>query len=100
MQMARERFEILESLHDMDGDKAPGPNGFTVAFFKFCWDRTYQKKVLLGHNGGECDAGIPRVLHPLCPKCWNLMLVFQEFWTLEICKAICYLLARYAKSNS
>ena len=38
MQMARERFEILESLHDMDGDKAPGPNGFTIAFFKFCWD--------------------------------------------------------------
>jgi hypothetical protein len=22
----------------MDGDKAPGPDGFSMAFFKECWD--------------------------------------------------------------
>ena len=30
--------EIHSALLDMNGDKAPGPNGFTVAFWKFCWD--------------------------------------------------------------
>lgn len=30
--------EILETLHDMDGDKALGLDGFTIAFFKHGWN--------------------------------------------------------------
>ncbi|RVW31859.1 LINE-1 retrotransposable element ORF2 protein [Vitis vinifera] len=30
--------EIFFALMDMNGDKAPGPNGFTVAFWQACWD--------------------------------------------------------------
>ena len=30
--------EIHSALLDMNGDKAPGPDGFTVAFWEFCWD--------------------------------------------------------------
>ena len=30
--------EIHFALMEMNGDKAPGPNGFTVAFWQFCWD--------------------------------------------------------------
>ncbi|RVW71963.1 LINE-1 reverse transcriptase-like [Vitis vinifera] len=30
--------EIFAALMDMNGDKAPGPDGFTVAFWQACWD--------------------------------------------------------------
>ena len=30
--------EVHSALMDMNGDKAPGPDGFTGAFWKFCWE--------------------------------------------------------------
>jgi hypothetical protein len=30
--------EVRNVVSAMDGDKAPGPNGFSMAFFKECWD--------------------------------------------------------------
>jgi hypothetical protein len=30
--------EIKETIYSMPGDKAPGPDGFTGAFFKSCWE--------------------------------------------------------------
>ena len=30
--------EIFAALSNYCGDKAPGPNGFTMAFWLFCWD--------------------------------------------------------------
>ena len=30
--------EIHSALMDMSGDKAPGPDGFTGAFWQTCWD--------------------------------------------------------------
>ena len=29
--------EVVKVLHEMKGDKAPGPDGFTMAFFQKCW---------------------------------------------------------------
>jgi len=29
--------EILQVVHDMEGDKALGLDGFTMAFFHHCW---------------------------------------------------------------
>ena len=29
--------EVIQVLIEMEGDKAPGPNGFTMAFFQKCW---------------------------------------------------------------
>ena len=29
--------EVTNALSDLGGDKAPGPDGFTLAFWKFCW---------------------------------------------------------------
>ena len=26
------------ALTEMNGDKAPGPDGFTIAFWQHCWD--------------------------------------------------------------
>jgi hypothetical protein len=33
-----EPFEEREVIKGMDGDKAPGPDGFSMAFFKDCWE--------------------------------------------------------------
>ena len=40
-----EREEILQVVSDLDGDKAPGPDGFTMAFYHHCW-RVVEKDVL------------------------------------------------------
>ena len=29
--------EVIQVLKEMEGDKAPGPDGFTMAFFHNCW---------------------------------------------------------------
>ena len=30
--------EVSLALSDLNGDKAPGPDGFSLAFWQFCWD--------------------------------------------------------------
>ncbi|RVW90151.1 Transposon TX1 uncharacterized 149 kDa protein [Vitis vinifera] len=32
--------EVFEALHSLSGDKVPGPDGFTMAFWQFSWDFT------------------------------------------------------------
>ena len=32
-----DREEIITALPEAEGDKAPGPDGFTIAFFQKCW---------------------------------------------------------------
>ena len=32
-----EREEILQVVSDLDGDKAPSPDGFMMAFYHHCW---------------------------------------------------------------
>ena len=32
-----EEMEVWQVVKGMDGDKAPGPDGFTMAFFQSCW---------------------------------------------------------------
>ena len=40
-----EREEILQVISDLEGDKAPGPDGFTIAFYHHYW-RVVEKDVL------------------------------------------------------
>ena len=35
-----EKKEILEALMEVEGDKAPGPDDFTMAFYQKCWECT------------------------------------------------------------
>ena len=39
------REEILQVVRDLEGDKASGPDGFTMAFYHHCW-RVVEKDVL------------------------------------------------------
>ena len=40
-----EKDEILSMVRDMEGDKASGPDGFSMAFFHHCW-RVVERDVL------------------------------------------------------
>ena len=41
-----EKVEILSVVRDLEGDKAPGPDGFSMAFFHHCW-RVVERDVLV-----------------------------------------------------
>ena len=32
-----DKEEVDQVLKDLEADKAPGPDGFTIAFFQHCW---------------------------------------------------------------
>ena len=38
--------EVYLALSELNGDKAPGPDGFPIAFWQFCWDFVNRLKVL------------------------------------------------------
>jgi hypothetical protein len=38
MEREFEKCEVLEVVRNFKGDKAPRPNGFTMAFFQKCWE--------------------------------------------------------------
>ena len=40
-----EREEILQVVKELEGDKAPGPDGFSMAFYHHCW-RVVEKDIL------------------------------------------------------
>ena len=40
-----EREEIFQVVRDLEGNKAPSPDGFTMAFYRHCW-RVVEKDVL------------------------------------------------------
>jgi len=42
--------EVLGCLKQCDGDKAPGPDGFTMSFFKSCWGTLKEDLMLTIHN--------------------------------------------------
>ena len=45
MERSFEKDEILSMVKDMERDKAPGPDGFSIAFFHHCW-RVVERDVL------------------------------------------------------
>jgi hypothetical protein len=38
LERAFEEKEVWDVIRNLNGDKVPGPNGFTMAFFQKCWD--------------------------------------------------------------
>ncbi|XP_030925091.1 uncharacterized protein LOC115952154 [Quercus lobata] len=46
MERRFENDEIIQVVRNMEGDKAPGPNGFSMAFFQHCW-RVVESDVLV-----------------------------------------------------
>ena len=51
--------EVFSTLSNLNRDKAPGPNGFSLAFWQFCWDfvkdevMSFFKDFFRGENSSE-----------------------------------------------
>ena len=63
--------EVHGALADLNGDKAPGPDGFTVAFWQFGWDVV--KTDILGlfrdfHDHGRFVRSLNSTFMVLIPK--------------------------------
>jgi len=52
---AFEEREVFEVVKEFNGDKAPGSDGFSMAFFQSCWDaiKDVMKVFLEFHEGGK-----------------------------------------------
>ena len=59
----------------MNGDKDPGPDGFTLAFWQFCWDIV--KHEVMGffvefHSFGRFERSLNSTFIVLIPKKWGI----------------------------
>lgn len=41
---------MLQVIHSCDGDKAPGPDGFSMQFYKVCWETLKEDLMQTIHN--------------------------------------------------
>ena len=63
--------EVLKALSDLNGDKAPGPDGFPLRFWQFCWDVV--KEEIMGfllefHERGRFVRSLNSTFLVLIPK--------------------------------
>jgi hypothetical protein len=64
-------FEEREVVREMNGDKAPGPDGFSMAFFQQCWG--VLKKDIMAffsefHNSRQFERSLNATFISLIPK--------------------------------
>ena len=63
--------EVVKVLQEMEGDKAPGPDGFTMAFFQKCWS-VVEKDVIAFfdhfHRSSEFERSLNASFLSLIPK--------------------------------
>jgi hypothetical protein len=63
--------EVRKVVFAMNGDKAPGPDGFSIAFFQACWDIVKEDimKIFSGfHTEGKFEASLNSTFISLIPK--------------------------------
>ena len=63
--------EVFNALSTLNGDKAPGPDGFSMAFWQCCWDVVKEK--VMGffrdfHNHGRFVKSLNATFLVLMPK--------------------------------
>jgi hypothetical protein len=71
LERAFEEKEVWEVIRDLNGDKAPGPDGFTAAFFQKCWDflKTDIMDVFVEfHARGKFEKSLNATFVSLIPK--------------------------------
>ena len=88
--------DVVEVIWGMQPDKAPGPDGFSIHFFRICWpvikyDLLRMISSFLGKDKvGDCTnstflALIPKDVNPAS---------FDRFWPISLCNASCKILAK------
>ena len=48
--------EIHAALLNLNGDKAPGPDGFTAAFWQLSWDQSFKRRKRKARRFCVCEA--------------------------------------------
>jgi hypothetical protein len=99
-----EEQEMWEVVRDLNGDKAPGPNGFTIAFFQKCWGVLKQDIMAVFsefHNRRQFEKSFNATFVSLIPKKADAMDV-KDFRPISlvggVCKLIYKILANRFKS--
>jgi hypothetical protein len=66
-----EEKEVWDVIRELNGDKAPGPDGFTMAFFQKCWDiLKYDIMAVFAefHSRGKFEKSFNATFVSLIPK--------------------------------
>eukprot|EP00253_Pinus_taeda_P032424 PITA_32424 len=88
--------ETIKVIWSMDSDKAPGPDGFTIHFYKTCWDiiKADLIKMIKGFTKkAKVGGGTNSTYLALIPKETNPE-TFARFRTISLCNASYKILAK------
>eukprot|EP00253_Pinus_taeda_P009869 PITA_09869 len=88
--------EIIKVIWSMDSDKAPGPDGFTIHFYKTCWDiiKADLLKMIKGFmKKAKVGGGTNSTYLALIPKETNPE-TFARFRPISLCNASYKILAK------
>jgi len=88
--------EVIKVIWSMDSDKAPGPDGFTIHFYKMCWDiiKTDLLKMIKGfRNKAKVGGGTNSTYLALIPKESNPE-TFARFSPISLCNASYKIMAK------
>jgi hypothetical protein len=91
-----DREEVVQVLQNLQGDKAPGPDGFTMAFFQKCW-KVVEMDVMafLGevYEFGKFEKSLNATFISLIPKKINAVNI-RDFRPISLIGCIYKLLAK------
>lgn len=93
--------EIIKIIWSMESDKAPGPNGFTIHFYKDCWNiikRDLQKTIKGFMRKSKIGGGTNSTYLALIPKESNPE-TFARFRPISLCNASYKILAKLLASR-
>ena len=88
--------EVIQVLREMEGDKALGPNGFTMAFFHKCWS-VVEKDVMdffdYFHRHSIFERSLNTSFLTLIPKKCNVVSI-KDFHTISLVGSVYKLLSK------
>ena len=88
--------EVLQVLREVEGDKAPGPDGFTMAFFHHCWS-VVEKDVMdffeFFHRHSMFELFLNALFLTLIPKKCNVVNI-KDFRPISLVGSVYKLLSK------
>ena len=88
--------EVIQVLREMEGDKALGPNGFTMAFFQKCWS-VVEKDVMdvfdYFHQHSVFERSMNASFLTLIPKKCNVVNI-KDFRPISLVGSVYKLLSK------
>ena len=83
-------------INDFNGDKAPGPDGFSMAFFQSCWGVLKTEIMAVFHNfhtQAVFEKGLNASFLALIPKKVDAVEV-KDFWPISLVGGIYKIISR------